>query len=251
MRRLASLQLPPTLVFADPFGFKGLSLQLFNAILKDWGCDCIFFFNFNSINRWVTTDIVREHMDLLFGDECAAKLRVSLPSLTPSEREVVIVNALKCAIKSLGIPFIHPFSFKDEYRDRTSHHLILATKHKTGYARMKDITARYSTESNQGIASFNFDPTPNAQGSFSFETPLDDLQSMLLNDFAGETISVREIHDRHCVDKPYRLPDYRHALHGLEERKMVSVDPPAEKRKGIFPDHVKVTFPKPTTKEDK
>ena len=35
----------PTLFFFDPWGYKGLSLKLLGAVIKDFGCDCIFFFN--------------------------------------------------------------------------------------------------------------------------------------------------------------------------------------------------------------
>jgi hypothetical protein len=38
--------LPPTLSFLDPFGYKGLSNRLIQAYLKDFGCECIFFFNY-------------------------------------------------------------------------------------------------------------------------------------------------------------------------------------------------------------
>jgi hypothetical protein len=116
---------------------------------------------------------------------------------------------------------------------------------------MKDITAGHSTESNQGVPSFNYDPSPDAQTSFAFETPLDDLQSMLMDEFAGRTLSVREIHDLHCVDRPYRLPDYRRALRNLEDRGMVNAAPPAGKRRGVFPDHVQATFPPKPRKEVK
>jgi three-Cys-motif partner protein len=40
-------KLVPTLFFVDPWGYKGLSLQLINSVVKNWGCDCIFFFNYN------------------------------------------------------------------------------------------------------------------------------------------------------------------------------------------------------------
>ena len=36
----------PTLFFADPCGYKGLSLRLITASLKRFGSDCIFFFNY-------------------------------------------------------------------------------------------------------------------------------------------------------------------------------------------------------------
>ena len=37
------INLAPTLFFVDPWGYKGLSLKLINSVLKNWGCDCIFF----------------------------------------------------------------------------------------------------------------------------------------------------------------------------------------------------------------
>ena len=33
----------PTLSFIDPWGYKGLSLPLVRSLVKDWGCDSIFF----------------------------------------------------------------------------------------------------------------------------------------------------------------------------------------------------------------
>ena len=36
--------LPPSFTFIDPFGYKGLSLQLIESVISDWGCDCVFFF---------------------------------------------------------------------------------------------------------------------------------------------------------------------------------------------------------------
>ena len=43
------MNLIPTLFFVDPWGYKGLSLRLINSVLRNWGCDCIFFFNYNRI----------------------------------------------------------------------------------------------------------------------------------------------------------------------------------------------------------
>jgi three-Cys-motif partner protein len=47
----------PSLFFIDPWGYKGLSLSLLKSILKDWGCDCIFFFNYNRINAGLTNQL--------------------------------------------------------------------------------------------------------------------------------------------------------------------------------------------------
>ena len=39
VKLFAEAHLVPTLFFVDPWGYKGLSLQLVDSVLKDWGCD--------------------------------------------------------------------------------------------------------------------------------------------------------------------------------------------------------------------
>src|SRR5262245_41025606 len=43
--KLQSVNLIPTFSFIDPFGYKGLSLGLVQGAIKDWGSECVFFFN--------------------------------------------------------------------------------------------------------------------------------------------------------------------------------------------------------------
>ncbi|MFZ0334794.1 MAG: three-Cys-motif partner protein TcmP [Candidatus Acidiferrales bacterium] len=43
VKMFEKMKLVPTLFFVDPWGYKGLSLALINSVLKNWGCDCIFF----------------------------------------------------------------------------------------------------------------------------------------------------------------------------------------------------------------
>ncbi len=42
---LKEINLIPSLIFIDPFGYKEITLELISSVIKDWGCDCIFFFN--------------------------------------------------------------------------------------------------------------------------------------------------------------------------------------------------------------
>jgi three-Cys-motif partner protein len=46
-------KLIPSFSFIDPFGYKGLSLNIIKGVIKDWGCDCVFFFNYNRINAGI------------------------------------------------------------------------------------------------------------------------------------------------------------------------------------------------------
>src|SRR5579872_5692476 len=75
VEQFQNAKLVPTFLFVDPFGYKGLSLQLVNSVLKDWGCDCVFFFNYNRISMGLGNEAVEEHMDALFGKQRADSLR--------------------------------------------------------------------------------------------------------------------------------------------------------------------------------
>lgn len=159
-----SMSFVPTLFFVDPWGYKGLSLRLVNSVLKDWGCDCIFFFNYNRINMGLNNSAVEQHMNALFGDNRASKLRHELEGInTPEERELHIVNELAQALRDMGGKYVLPFRFKDKKGRRTSHHLIFVSKHFKGYDVMKGIMANASSSKERGVASFEYNQASERQ----------------------------------------------------------------------------------------
>ena len=52
----------PSLFFLDPWGYRGLSLNLVDATTRDWGCDTILFFNYNRVNMGLNNEVVEERM---------------------------------------------------------------------------------------------------------------------------------------------------------------------------------------------
>lgn len=151
-----SLRLVPTLFFVDPWGYKGLSLRLVNSVLKNWGSDCIFFFNYNRINMGINNNIVREHMEALFGEERAEYLRKLIIDMNPIQREMTVVEEIAEALRDMGGNHVLPFCFKNEKGTRTSHYLIFVSKHPLGYIIMKDVMASASSLVQQGVASFTY-----------------------------------------------------------------------------------------------
>ncbi len=240
----------PTLFFVDPWGYKGLTLQLINSVLKDWGCDCIIFFNYNRINMGLPNQAVDTHMNALFGEKRADVLRERLNGLDAADREFAIVEEIAEALKALGGKYVLPFTFKTEKGTRTSHHLIFVSKAFKGYEIMKEIMAKQSTASDQGVPSFCYNPADQRFPLlFELTSPLDDLLKMLLRDFAGNTLTVRQVYERHSVGRRYVLKNYKDALRQLEAAGKIEADPPAAERpmhKGerTFADNVLVAFPK-------
>lgn len=247
--RLKKIRSIPTLFFIDPWGYKGLSLQLINTVLKDWGCDCIFFFNYNRINMGLTNPYVEEHMNALFGKERADGLRVQLQSMNPYDREMTIVEEMSGALRDMGNYYVLPFSFKNDRGNRTSHHLFFVSKNFRGYEIMKDIMARESSDSAQGVASFQYN-SANERWPILFELsrPLDDLEEMLMEDYSGRILTMQQLYEEHSIGKPYVKRNYKDILIKMEATGKIIADPPAEKRRQIngkvtFADKTQVKFP--------
>jgi three-Cys-motif partner protein len=242
-------KLIPTLLFVDPWGYKGLSVALIASVLQNWGCDCIFFFNYNRINPGLNNPAVREHMDDLFGKERANAIRAKLVGLEPGEREDLIIEELSQALKESAVTYVLPFTFKSEKGTRTKHHLVFASKNFKGYEIMKEIMAKESSELDQGVASFSYSSVSKEyQAQFEFSRPFSDLEDMLLTQFAGRTLTMHEIYERHNVGTPFIKANYKKVLTEMEAANKITADPPAERRRKIngevtFADGVVVTFP--------
>ncbi|MEQ8653806.1 MAG: three-Cys-motif partner protein TcmP [Kiloniellales bacterium] len=236
----------PTFTFIDPFGYKGLSLNIIKSVIRDWGCDCIFFFNYNRINPGLSNDFVTKHMNALFSKERADKLRRILPGVASNLRESTILEELAAEIKSLGGQFVLPFTFKNQTGNRTSHMLIFVSKSFKGYEIMKDIMAKESSTNDEGVASFQYSPADASMPLlFSLSQPLSKLKDDLLKQYSDQKISVNRIYREHSVGKPYVRKNYTEVIRELERDGVVTANSVTGNRKKFtYPDHVLIEFPK-------
>ena len=238
---LKAVRLIPTFSFIDPFGYKGLSLGLVQGAIKDWGSDCVFFFNYNRINAGISNQLVEEHINALFGTERAAALRAAVTGVSPEKREALVLEHLAQALKELGGNFVLPFRFRNASGRRSTHHLIFVSKHVKGYEIMKEIMAKESSTHDQGVPSLEYSPADASTPLlFSLQRSLEKLADELANTFAGRTITMVQVYNEHHVDTPFIKKNYKDALAALESAKRIEV---AAHRAGSFGDNVVVTFP--------
>ena len=249
-KSIESIKFSPTLSFIDPWGYKGLSIRLITPMIRDWGCDCIFFFNYNRIRAALNNPLMKNHVDAIFGEQRVEQLRDKVSRISSEEAERTILDELcQAIIQETRVKNPLPFRFKTEFGTRTSHYLIFVSKHPLGYKIMKEIMASESSENEQGVPSFEYSPASERQPVlFGYSHPLDELEKMLLDEFAGLTLTMGEIFERHNYEKRYVEKNYREALIKLEADGTIATDPPASarpKRKGMvtFGPNTKVTFP--------
>jgi three-Cys-motif partner protein len=238
-------RLPATLTFIDPYGYKGLSMRLIQAALKGWGCDCVFFFNFNRVNAAIDKDDVEEHISRLFDTADAKTLRLELRGMGPQEREARVMEVLVEAIKRKHGKHVLYYSFLNDAASRTSHHLVFATKHGLGCKIMKALMAKESTWTEGGLPSFGFSPKPQEKTLFdALDDPVAELEEMLLGTFAGQQLTVGQIYEQHGLNRRFMPPDYKQALKRLEAAGRVEATPPAaERTRETMADRVLIRFP--------
>lgn len=241
----AETSIIPSFTFFDPFGYKGLSLKLVNGVIKDWGCDCVFFFNYNRINAGISNSTVKMHIDALFGEDRANKLRVRVDGAKPGLRLEMVLEELSLALREMGGKYILPFRFKNEH-GKLTHHLVFVSKSFKGYRVMKDIMAKESSTAEQGVASFAYSPADETMPLlFGLSQPLEGLQKSLLDEFRGVTVPFEALFEAHSVDKPFVERNYKDALLALEAAEKIAVtDPDGKKRRsGTFANRLIITFP--------
>ncbi len=242
----ARIKTIPMFVFLDPWGIKGMTLDLIASLIKDWGSDCAFFFNFTFIRRALDNPRSQHHVDALFGHERANRLRAEIPRLDTRGQEVLILKELEGALGDLGYPFIHSFRFFDNDAN-LSHHLVYVCKIPLGYEIMKEIMAPESTgtDRHQGVPNYEYHPIdaiyePLFHVSHPFDTLLDELPQV----FAGRTLSMVDVYHDHNLGTPYIKANYKKALIQLENMRRITADPAAVNRRAdTMADNVLLTFP--------
>jgi len=236
-----TMNIAPTLSFIDPFGYKGFSLSLVKALVKDWGCDSIFFFNYRRINPGIENEVLEKPISLVFSEEILMELRKEIQSKTPAEREKIILHKIKEVFKEWGMKFVLSFPFKNISGNRTTHYLIFVTKHFLGFDIMKQIMGKASSNHTQEIPSFEYNPASVGRISL-FDNPLDDLKKMLLNDFNELNLTMKSIYETHSCDNLFLRKNYVAVLTDLLNKGIIKTD--RKPRKGSFADSIRVSFPK-------
>lgn len=206
----------PTLLFADPWGYKGLSVNLLTKFLTPFGNDLIFFFNYNRISSGLHAAVLDEPIDAVFGKKVADELRqrIAAKGLKGAEKEREILRALGEAFAPAGAQT--PVEFPFQMKGRLSHHLMFISKHTLGNEIMKGVMAGESTP---GV--YGFDEAAEVQPLLFQDLPFEELAEGLFTRFAGKTVCFTELE----VEKhpKFGVPTHKRAIQKLEQQNRVIV----------------------------
>lgn len=245
----------PSFSFIDPFGYSGLTLNLVQALVGGFGSDMVLFFSFDSINRALSNDLVKEHVDALFGPKRAERLRQVVQDKRPDEREEVLIEAfIEAVTEDLGYEYVIPYVFEKEDKDRTSHYLMFISKRDRGFKIMKEIMYKESQDKAQGIAKFGYVRQVSAEKTpllHLMNTPRSDFGKQLCADYAGRSLARKTLREDYDSFHPRNLfvdRNWREVLSELETEGKITCVPPRNERKVqkgevTFGENTVVTFP--------
>lgn len=148
-------EIKPTLLFVDPCGITGVSLNTISSILKKPRCELLLFFNYDGVSRTMgllKTDRDTPSLTELFGNSKRVEhLRQIVRSdMKPREKEDAVIGTYIQALREdADAEFVVPFRVEYEHRAATSHYLIHASKHPLPFKIMKDMMWEESRDENR------------------------------------------------------------------------------------------------------
>ena len=239
----------PSFIFADPCGYKGLSLHLIASALKSFGNDCVFLFNYNRVNMKLGYEVMNDSVNAFFEAARAERIRAAVRSVRNArEREQIILGAVEDALKEVRAHSLE-FGFRTREGGGTSHHLVYATKEVRALNKMKRIYTKASSDQCDGVGSLDYDPRDAGASALLF-SPLDEVRQRLVQTFAGRTLTFDELIVAEGPHTTFTDTAYRNALLELEEERGVAMEPSAEHRRfqprgerRTLPGSTRITFP--------
>jgi len=208
---------PFSFAFIDPFGYKGVTRELIQAVLADFGCDVLFFFSYHAIKRVLANPNakLRSHVEALLGVDAVRELRVQFSeSRDERENERAVLQALRSSMKQIEGRDVLSFAFRRR-SGHASHHLVFVSKRARGFKVAKEVMARASTwRTSDGVPSFEYIP-PGYDNRLEIDPQapsIEQLMALLVHRCGGQILTLEAAYDAVLFGTPYVKENVRIAL---------------------------------------
>ncbi len=215
----------PSVLFIDPWGYKGIETNVLSQFLSYWGNELFIFINSKRINPALENDKFEEPMRCLFPNSYD-KVKVEIRNKrTVSERLQFIIDNLGKEYEALlkSRVYYTAFKFQEEDIETTSHFILHLSKNKRGFDLVKQIYNDFANVGTifDGVNTYTFDVkkiTNPVEELFDTNSEnIDALKNMLLEGYKGRTITSYDLFEEHQQNCLYSRSHYVKALRRLVE----------------------------------
>lgn len=218
----------PTLLFFDPWGYKGIDTRDLSKFMQGWGNEIFLFINIKRINAAIDNKKFDDLMQDLFPKSIDRLRKDKRYEATVYDRLNLIMSNLAEEFRSIiGNVFATPFRFQESDSKATSHYLLHLTKHPKGFELVKGV---YHGFDNIGApldkeGNYTFDEKRmgrSTESMLNFGDPnVAALSEMLPKKFKGQKINVMNLFNEHQATTNFAGVIYLHALRRLAEKGII------------------------------
>lgn len=226
-------RLVPTFAFVDPFGWKGVPMELIANLVRDQRSELFILFSYNRVNNFLTAPLQQNNMRELFGCDDYLQAR----GMAADHRKEFLASLYERQLREFG-KFLHISRFEMiERNNRTSYFLYHCTRSIKGLEVMR--SAMWKIDPTNGC-SFS-DAVVGLESLFGDGPLVFDLEERLIAQFSGKRVPIKEIQNFVLTGTRYAPGHLKvKVLKPMQERGLITVH--NQKRRGTFPDGVEVEF---------
>lgn len=220
----------PSLLFFDPFGYKGMKTDVLASFLRNWGNEIFLFINTKRINPALENEKFEDLVKLWFPNNFES-LKSSIRRLrsVPERLEYILTSLHEEFESLLGKGAVHStaFRFQEEDIRTTSHYILHLTKGSRGYELVKNVYNKYANEDIvlNGSNTYTFDPKKCEGDQTLFgnvSESVEALKDILRNEYQGKELSTVELYNEHQEKTKYCYNHYLMAIRSLVKDGVVS-----------------------------
>jgi three-Cys-motif partner protein len=213
----------PSLLFIDPFGYKGIETSVLAEFLKNWGNEIFIFVNTKRIHPALENEKFEELMLDLFPTTLENLKKDRRYKLTVPERLNLIIDSLGLEYNTIlsSKVFYTAFKFQEEDSDATSHYILHLTKGARGYDLIKTTYNDFANVGTifDGINTYTFDAKKYGKEMREIfdlgDLNIDKLKDELTKKYAGKKLTSSDLFEKDHTSGLYSRKHYTEALRRL------------------------------------
>lgn len=238
LRDLGSDRLAPAFVMIDPFGVKGLPLELLRRLAAFPKTELLISFMYESISRFHAQPNYEAALDELFGTPAWREAE----GLEGDAKKAFLSNLYASQLAEIGMEYVRLFEMRDG-GNRTEYFLAFATHHPDGLRVMKD--ALWNLDQSGGVEFSDFTaPSPDQGTLFEAEPNYVQLRQLIVDRFAGRrSVPIEEVNRFVLLETAFRETHGKTVLREDEAAGSVVIHRPSGRRKNYLNEGTVVTFP--------
>lgn len=225
----------PIFAFIDPFGATDVPFKTVQDLLSHPRTEVLLNLDSDGIDRIFNAGAHADHervlSEIFGGDDWKALGRIK----KMQERVQAIVNLYKAKLRAiLGVRYVFSFEMQSS-SGSINYHLVFASQHSLGLEKMKESMKQLDQRGDYRFC----DQHVGQERLFRFDDAYSHARAMH-DAFRGKVVDYREANDYALNESPF--VNAKAMLKELERRQLIEVLASDQRRKGTYPEHMRLSI---------